>query len=584
MENPDSLDHHDDRSDADATGAPPCAPGLLQELLRQLDKTVRLHQLYPVTNPTYLKTLDALRTAFRAVWAETDAITLQVTETQLACGNTVVLEEPEKASDSLPWTLFKDGVRQVTLSGGFEEREVDALLDIIPKVRRAQDWEDDMLTLLWAQDFEHLAYRYVDTVSSEGAPLDPSATPGRWPASTVVRSDPREAVEAARRRAEAAGAMERVLRVGATLDPDVARERAEAMRRFQDGVNREYAADLRRDVTDVLLDILEVNRDVKVRAEVVRHLDALMLLHLSARSFSALSHLLREAAIAVERGAGMADEVRTGIAQLGTRISDPALLGPLLEWVDGADQRPAASDVADLLARVEPAALETVFEWSVASKHHDLRQLYEAAAERLAAAAPGELVRLVQAESDAVALEAMARCGALKLEAAVVGLVRQLGHAHEARRAAALAALAAMGTPRALAGVERALGDASATLRTIALKTLTAGAYRPVLSRVAEWVQGRDVRDMDHNERRALFELYGTLCGDAGVPWLLGQLHGPRGFFKRSSDPDTRACAAAALGRVQSAAAREALRKSADTDEPLIRQAVRAALSRGSDA
>jgi HEAT repeat protein len=89
---------------------------------------------------------------------------------------------------------------------------------------------------------------------------------------------------------------------------------------------------------------------------------------------------------------------------------------------------------------------------------------------------------------------------------------------------------------------------------------------------------------MDGHERRVLFELYGTLCGDAGVPWLSGQLVGPKGFFKRKSDPETRACAAAALGRINTPAARDVLRAATDVEEPLIRQAVRAALARGGDA
>jgi hypothetical protein len=95
------LPEHDelDEPDDEVPEGPPCAPELVEDLLRQLDKTVRLHQLYPATNPTYLKTLDALRAAFRAVWSETDAITLQVTETQLSCGGAIVLDEPEVASD-----------------------------------------------------------------------------------------------------------------------------------------------------------------------------------------------------------------------------------------------------------------------------------------------------------------------------------------------------------------------------------------------------------------------------------------------------------------------------------------------------
>jgi HEAT repeat protein len=575
----------DAREDDDAIAPPPCAPELLQELLRQLDKTVRLHQLYPITNPTYLKTLDALRAAFRTVWDEARSVTLQVSETQFTCGHEVVLDEPEKASDSLPWTLFKDGVRQLTLSSGFEEHELETLLDIIPKVRRAQDYEDDVLTLLWTADFEHLSYRYVDTVSSEGVPLDPSATPGRWPASTTVRGDTREAVEAARKRAlDARSGLEKMLRTERSADDDAERERAEAMRHLRDGIAKQYATDLRVDVTDVLLDIFELQREPAVRLEVARHIDTLMLMHLASRSFEALARLLRESQVAVTRGPNMTEDARIAMTQLGARLSDPALLDPLLEWVESAEPRPSSTSVADVVARLGVTALAAMFHWMTDSRHHDLRVLYAAAGDRLAALDPAELVKLVGNERESVAHEAMRRCGALKLDASVVALVKQLGHAAESRRTAALAALIAIGSHRALAGVERALGDASSAVRITAIKALTVAVYRPVLARVTEQAQGTDVRDMDGHERRALFELYGTLCGDAGVPWLSSQLIGAKGFFKRKSDPETRACAAAALGRINTPAARDVLRAAVDLEEPLIRQAVRAALARGGDA
>ncbi len=573
-----------DHDDVAETGELPCAPELVQDVLRQLDKTVRMHQLYPVTNPTYLKALESLRAAFRAVWAHADAITLQVSDTQFTCGGVVVLEESEKASDSLPWTLFKDGVRQLVLARGFEGDELDALLGIIPKVRRLQDADDDVLTLFWMQEFECLSYRYVDTISSEGVPLDPSATPGRWPATTVIRADPRAAVEAGRQRAAArADGLANVMRVAASHDATAELARVEAMRHLREGIAGEYDAELRRDVTDVLLDIFEVQRDAAVRDEVVRHLDAMMLLHLSSRSFGALAHLLRESAVAVRRAPAVVPETRAAVERLASRLSDGALLGPLLESLDSADERPSAAEVAELLARLEAGALGAMLQWSAESRHHDLRPLYAAAAERLAIADPAQLVKLVNAEHDTVAFEAMHRCGAERLEGAVVALVRQLGHDAEPRRAAALAALAAIGTSRALAGVERALSDTSAALRTTALRVLATGVHRAVLPRIAEWTQGRDVRDMDANERRALFELFGVLSGEAGVPWLEAQLVGPKGFFKRKSDPETRACAAAALARINSPSARAALHAGADSDEPLVRRAVRAALTRAGE-
>jgi len=563
-------------------GSAPLAPALVADLMWQLDKTVRLHQLYPSGNPTYLKTLEALREAFRAVWAHADEIALQVTETRFTWNDAVVLDEEAKASDSLPWTLFKDGVRQVTFAAGFEDEEVLALLEIIPKVRRAQDYEDDVLTLLWEQDFAHLTYRYIDTVTSEGAPMDPSATPGRWPASATEREDARGAVEAARQRAEAAAtaALDAAMQAAVVPDADAERARLAAMQHLDSAIAAEYDANLRRDACNALLDIFELQRDAAVRAEIVRHLDAMMLHLLTARDFAGIASLLRESAVAAARAPAITAELGEALAHLADRVSDPALLGPLLELADDAEPRPSREDVAALVGHLGARALGALFWWAAESKHRDLRLLYAAAADRLGEDSHEELVRLMQAEQTPVALEAMQRCALLNLDAALAGLMRQLGHAEEPRRMAALSALAIMGTPRAMSALERALGDESAPVRIAALKILTHAAYRPVLPRISEIVQGRDIRDTDPGELRALFDLFGTLCGDAGVPWLQSQLVASAGFFKRKSDPETRACAASALGRVNTPLAREVLQAATGIDDPLIRRAVKHALDR----
>src|SRR5688572_26429724 len=132
---------------------PPFAPALLEELLRQLDKTVRARQLYMANNPSYQGALAKLRATFAPVWNEADSFTLHVTDTAFKFAGVVVHEQAEKASDSLPWLFYKDGLREVTLSKGFEGAELDSLIEIIPKVRRASAEEDDLITILWEHEF-----------------------------------------------------------------------------------------------------------------------------------------------------------------------------------------------------------------------------------------------------------------------------------------------------------------------------------------------------------------------------------------------------------------------------------------------
>ena len=571
---------------------PPFSPQLVAEMLRQLDKTIRAHLLYlnNHNNPSYVRSLEQARAVFAPMWEETDAVRLSVTDTALEWFGQKVFEEPTKASDSLPWTLFKDGLRELTLLKGFEETELVDFLDIIPKVRHALPTTDDLLTLLWENEFTKLQYRYVD-VSDESAPIEASPEPGRWPKmGGGVSADPSEAVQEAKDEEAAAGSSgggssEKQGRSGivsmedfdTTLyfldDKEVEYLRQETL--------REYATDLRRAVLDSLLDIFEFQPDPLVRAEVLSDIEALMLHLLSAGQFAAVAYLLREAAATLDRARDVQPETKERLASLSVRLSEPAALAQLLEAMDAAPALPSSTDLNDLFSQLRPTALATIFAWLPRAQNVGLRPLLESAATRIAEAATGELVKLIADPSRDVALEAIRRCGAMRTAAGVPAMAKVIEHGDREFRLAALSALGDIGSPGALQAMERALSDADRDLRVQAARTLMSRQYRPALQRAEAAVKSKELRDADRTERLTFFELYGSLCGEAGVPYLDSLLNAKGGLFARKEDPELRACAAVALGRIGTAAARESLQRADGDKEIVVRNAVTRAMRGG---
>ncbi|HVT38113.1 MAG TPA: HEAT repeat domain-containing protein [Gemmatimonadaceae bacterium] len=569
---------------------PPFDPGRVEEMLRQLDKTVRAHQLYLRNNPTYLKSLELLRAAFVGVWAETEAITIQVTDSEFKWYGITVHVHAEKASDSLPWTLFKDGLREFTLTAGFEEAEIEALLDIIPRVRKAQDHEDDLLTLLWEREFTHLTYRYIDVSSEPGLPIDPGAEAGRWPVTPgIVVEDPKLALD------ELAGGADADRKPGgnggeaAAESPSgvVRMEEFDSTLYFLDAdeidylrseTEREYATDVRQLVINSLLDILEGQSEPTVRQEVAQHLGVITLHLLAARHFASVAHLLRELSTTLERVQGLPPDVRSKLEQLPDRLSEPQALSQLIEAMDAAESLPGSEDLADLFGQLRPAALGTVLSWLRLTQNAKLKPLLEAAAERLAQSNTAELVRLIGAEDAGVAMEAVRRAGGLKAQAAVPALAKALGLPDREFRVTAVAALVEIGTPSAMQVLEKALEDPERDVRVTAVKALAQRAYKPALPRVSHLVKAKEIRDVDRTERVALFELFGTICGDSGVPYLDDLLNSRGGLFSRKEHPDIRACAAIALGKVGTTRAEDALQKALAEKDVIVRSAVSRAL------
>jgi HEAT repeat protein len=82
---------------------------------------------------------------------------------------------------------------------------------------------------------------------------------------------------------------------------------------------------------------------------------------------------------------------------------------------------------------------------------------------------------------------------------------------------------------------------------------------------------------MDLTEKMAFFEAYGGIAGANGLKPLSTILL-QRGLLKMKEPPETRACAAMALGRIKTAEARELLQRAVDDKELVVRNAVNRAL------
>jgi len=90
-------------------------------------------------------------------------------------------------------------------------------------------------------------------------------------------------------------------------------------------------------------------------------------------------------------------------------------------------------------------------------------------------------------------------------------------------------------------------------------------------------VLGKGVRDMDLTEKMAFFEAFGTIAGGAGLKALTAMLL-PRGLLKLKESPETRACAAIAIGKIRTPEAREVLTRMADDKDLVVRNAINRAL------
>ena len=113
------------------------SPQLVEELLRQLARSIKTHQLYLPNNPIYQRAIENLRAAFAPIWPHTPRDRALDHRSRVPLVRRAASMHEANRSESLPWLFFKDGVRELTLTQGIEDDELVALLRILQRVRKA---------------------------------------------------------------------------------------------------------------------------------------------------------------------------------------------------------------------------------------------------------------------------------------------------------------------------------------------------------------------------------------------------------------------------------------------------------------
>jgi len=534
--------------------------------MQVLSKGIRATQLYLPNNPVYQRAVDNIRAAFRQIWQATDDLVFDVGETELRWEDNVVYSQDQR-NESIAWTLFKDGVRSLTFRPGVEETEIVRFLGVLQQARNLQaDAPDDLLTLLWAQDFQFVAYTFRELASENAVPIEKGETIPSTPPSQIHH----------RVQEEAPPKREGLVSID-DFDTTLYFLEDNEIDYLKKDVDREYSQDLRRNVLSMLFDLLELQTYGTVRAELISIVENFIPYLLGAGDFRSVAYILRETRAILQRAREIIPEHRKTLEGLPGRLSQRDALSQLLQSLDEAAMHPTEEELAELFQELAPEALPTLMGWIAKLHNERVRDLVQAAAARLAQANAGEVLKALGGEDSAAQLEMVKLAGRLKLPGAPDGMEPLLASGDRALKLAVVEALTAIASPSALRLLERAIDDGDRDVRIAAVRFLASRGYRNAAARVEAIVGGSKLRNADLTEKMAFFEAYGALVGAKGIA-ALDKLLVAKGLLGKREDPETRACAAMALGKIRTPEARAVLERASQDKEPLVRNAVTRAL------
>lgn len=138
-----------------------------------LDKAVRGTRLYQGEGDVVRRMMEALVARGVALVSD-DEVTVSLRSVGLSYEGEPITEAGVRIQ--YLFQLYCDGVREITLTPGLDAEELLKLVDVL-KTEPAKLVEDDMVTLLWRQDLEHVRYYAVDGLGA-GEAADDSGLAG----------------------------------------------------------------------------------------------------------------------------------------------------------------------------------------------------------------------------------------------------------------------------------------------------------------------------------------------------------------------------------------------------------------------
>ena len=576
----------------------------LRVLLHSWEKGLRTLSIYLPNNPVRQLTIDALQEGLSGLWKLLPEFALTVSEAGLEWKSEIVLPVENK-SESLAWTLFRDGITWLVFSPGAEGEEIVTFLTLIQRARTLTDEdEEDLRTLLWSADFQFIRYKVAELGEIDGEPIEGTPASDRAPKLSpdkvrelllgdiaAQREDGQEdsqedgqedSQEDGQEDSQEGGdgqssapvpkGVVNLAEYESTLyfldEPEIDY--------LRDEVRREYEQNLNENVLSMLFDIFEEQPDAEARAEIISILSDLLPHLLNAGDFHSVAYLISEAQVVLSEVEEMLPEHRRLLDGVTMTFSRPEAVEQLLEALEVGTIEPSIDETEQVFAHLTPDVLSTVLKWHGLLSNEEVRQTLERTAGRMVEESPAAVGVALESSERVVVVQALRLVKEGGLEGVGDQLVGLVGHDDVGIRNVLVRALVAVPTSQTMKALVRLMEDTDPEVRTAAVRALAMRRYKGALPLLEKVVLDKQLRSRDLTERRAFFQAYGTIAGESGVS-NLKEILLPKVFW-RPVDSDTRACAAMALGRVPSQSARGALQRATKARDRVVRTAAMKAL------
>lgn len=468
----------------------------------------------------------------------------------------------DEKSSNIALTLYIDGVRQLSFFKGLAPEEIIDFLNILRTAPKERS-EDDIVTMLWDRDFEHLNYFVPEELASgdvagEEALVRELEVAAEQAAAGGGGAGGGGAGGASEMRAAAASA-------GAQLPPPSAEESEEVK---QEAVNLKGDA-LIISAVDLLFDLMASESDISTLAEYSKNISASVELMLESGNLRGVMEILSRVRRFIDKAVEPEAKERLNgiIAGAGSAERINAVLGltddyqVLDEYLHLLNKNCIASLIEVLGTTEDRKFRRLICNFLISFVKDDLTPFRAAVGDRR-----WYLVRNV-----AMILGLSKEPGAVEL------IKKTVSHPDLRVRKEALKALASIHSPDTKPPLMALLRDSDLNVRMQALRVLRKIGGSDLYLAIMETVLKDDFKLKGFAEKKEYLEALGEVGGEKALPVLAG-IFKKKTLFQRQENTEMRACAAHGLGYVRTPESMELLKGEADSKNDLLRGACLSAL------
>jgi len=537
--------------------------GSVAELIREIQKTKKILRMYPPDNPVYTSSLDSLFSKFSELLKAEGELRLKILQKSILHNNEQVYHNPDR-EDNLALFFFKDGVRELTFSYGLTRDELEGFMKILTSDLDPEQTMDDVVTLLWETEFEHIDYTVDELHLTD---------------KDVITED-RIYNEIKEKHAKDNEALNRAYNDALTAEKTeglvfTPLDQADIENVLDEIKKQEQQKSIK--FITILFELLYLQTNREELRNIITHIKSTLEYCVLNGDFKNANYLLKLVRANMDKKFSpdmSGDELKT----IYDYINRPLMieeLGRKLDTLTDIDREAFLGYIRRLSKTTIPHFINLLGDvQSLNGRQLLLDALTELGKQDIKALAEG--LRDTRWE---VVKDILYILGRIGTSGALEYLTHTFSHPDERIRREAVRVIGTLNNPNAFQYIKNALNDRSPSVRITAVRALgnikTEGAKKVILAELSK----KDFQSRDLNEKKEFYRTIAQWHDQETKEFLINTLM-KKPFLKKKKKNETRACAALALGMMRAKDAIPALKNASREGDDLLKEYSISALER----